>query len=130
MTMSSSSGVEPVMPRPGDLEAFYAAFLFPGPAYDEASPGEESRELLQAHVSYVWRSQHGDGPAIAGGPLLADPSQSDIPRGMTILRAESLLEARRLAAADPAVVTGHFRVVVVPWLVAPGRFFQGRPLGK
>ena len=130
-TQSQLAGSQPFMPRPEDLETVYVAFLYPGPAYADAQPDtEEYRVLMQTHVAHIWNSQHGDGPALAGGPLLPDPAEQELPKGMSILRADSLAEARHLAAIDPAVVTGHFRTVVVPWLVAPGRFPSERPRGK
>ena len=130
-TPSQLAGTQPFMPRPEDLETFYVAFLYHGAAYVAARPdSEEHRALLQTHVAHVWNSQHGDGPAVAGGPLFPDSVELDLPKGMSILRAESLAEAHHLAAIDPAVVTGHFRAVVVPWLVAPGRFPRERPRGK
>jgi uncharacterized protein YciI len=132
MTIPSQlPGTQPFMPRPEDLETLYVAFLYPGDAYaDGQTDSEEHRVLLQTHVAHVWNSQHGDGPAVAGGPLVAGQEAADLPKGMSILRAESLAEAQHLAAIDPAVVTRHFRVVVVPWLVAPGRFPSERPRGK
>jgi uncharacterized protein YciI len=121
---------QPPLPRPEDLETFYVSFLFPGPDYsDDSMDDEAQRSLLQMHVSHVWSSQHGDGPAIAGGPLVAD-EEPELPVGMSILRANSLAEAQHLAAIDPAVVTGHFRSVVLPWLVAPNRFASRRPFGN
>ncbi|HEX5574940.1 MAG TPA: YciI family protein [Gemmatimonadales bacterium] len=129
-TPSQLAGPQPFMPRPEDLETVYVAFLYPGASYGEAKPNsEEHRVLLQTHAAHVWNSQHGDGPAVAGGPLLSESAEG-LPKGMSILRAESLAEAQHLAAIDPAVVTGHFRVVVVPWLVAPGRLPKERPRGK
>src|SRR3982750_1617742 len=120
-TPSPLTGGQTFMPRPEDLETFYVSFLYPGPKYDGAEPdSDEHRKLIQTHVAYVWNSQHGDGPAVAGGPLVAESAGTQIPRGMSILRAESLAEARHLAAMDPAVVTGHFQAGVVPWLGAPG----------
>src|ERR687890_2328829 len=102
-TSSQVPGAQPFMPRPEDLETLYAAFLYPGPAYADAQPdSEEHRVLLQTHVAHVWNSQHGDGPAVAGGPLLAGLANVDLPKGMSILRAESLAEAQHLAAIDPA----------------------------
>jgi uncharacterized protein YciI len=128
---AQASDLQPFMPRPEDLETFYVAFLYPGPAYHESDhDSPEQRRLIQTHAAHVWNSQHGDGAAVAGGPLLPDPGELDLPKGMSVLRAASLAEARRLAAIDPAVVTGHFRAVVVPWLIAPGRFPLGRPHGK
>jgi uncharacterized protein YciI len=129
-TPSQVAGTQPFMARPEDLETLYVAFLYPGAAYSDAhSDSEEHRVLLQTHVAHVWNSQHGDGPAVAGGPLLPDAAELDLPKGMSVLRAESLAEAQHLAAIDPAIVTGYFRVVVVPWLVAPGRFPKERPRG-
>src|SRR6478672_7647803 len=101
-----ASRAQSVLPRPEDLETYYVCFLFPGPNHSEdLRENEAGPELLQMHVSHVWSSQHGDGPAIAGGPLVADGSPA-LPVGMSILRANSLTEAQRLAAIDPAVVTG------------------------
>ena len=126
---ASGSETRPVLPRAEDLETFYVAFLYPGPGYSDAEPrSEEHRTIMQTHVAYVWSSQHGDGPAVAGGPLVSE--DHSLPKGMTVLRAASLSEAQSLAATDPAVVTGHFRVVVVPWLVAPERFPRRRPAGN
>jgi uncharacterized protein YciI len=125
-----ASNPQQFMPRPEDLETVYVVFLYPGPSYLGAdADSAEHQALIQTHAAYVWNSQHGDGPAVAGGPLRSDPDELDLPKGMSVLRAASLPQARHLAAIDPAVVTGHFRAVVVPWLVAPGRFPAGRPQG-
>jgi uncharacterized protein YciI len=126
-TSPQVSDVQPFLPRPEDLETVYVAFLYPGPSYAGAdADSAEHQRLIQTHAAHVWNSQHGDGPVVAGGPLRPDPGELDLPKGMSVLRATSLTQARHLAAIDPAVVTGHFRAVVVPWLIAPGRFPAGR----
>jgi hypothetical protein len=117
---------EGFVPRAEDLSQFYLSFLYPGPSYDGSPPQTpETTAIQRAHVGYIWRSQQPGGPALAGGPVfpLAPGASGDVPPlGMMILRGGSQEEAERVAAADPGVVAGRFRVVVYRWLVPKGEF--------
>ena len=83
----------------------------PGPAVPDggslfAHPG------FAEHVAFL-RRRADDGSLVAAGPLPDADGE-----GMTVLRAASLEEARRLAEEDDvAVASGVLRVRVRPWQV-------------
>ena len=113
------------LPRPDELATYYLALLYPGPSYDGWPPASpEQAAVVQAHASHVWHIQQPGGPAVAGGPVMAGPTgpgDPPPPLGLVVLQAASSADAEQIAAADPGVVAGRFRVVVYPWLVPEGR---------
>jgi uncharacterized protein len=88
----------------------------PGPAVPDGGRVSEHAGFGE-HVAFL-RRRAGDGSLVAAGPLGDADGE-----GMTVLRAASLEEARRLAEEDDlAVAGGVLRVTVRPWqvLMAPG----------
>lgn len=74
--------------------------------------------LFLAHVQFKLRLL-ADGISLASGPTIAgDDAQL---AGVSLLRAGSIADARRIAEADPAVRQGRFRVRIMQWLVPRGR---------
>lgn len=79
------------------------------PVWDEAT----AAQMQDAHLDYL-ANLHEQGHLMAAGPLGHDGF-----RGLSILRG-TVDEVRALKEADPAVIAGRFRVVVMPWQVPAG----------
>lgn len=95
------------VPRPWSAEeALYVIVYDPGPAWLPGRPLNE--QGMKPHAGYM-QSLFDAGRLYAGGPLL------DNEGGLAIVRAESLADARAIAAADPAVTGGKFTAAVHAW---------------
>jgi uncharacterized protein YciI len=108
-----------------ELEAFELVILRRpdnAPAYDE-----ETLERIQSeHVAYL-DSLRAAGHIVTSGPVLDQPDAAL--RGLTFYATGSLVETRRLAEQDPAVVSGRLTVDVMTWLCGPGTMARpGRPV--
>ncbi|HTK64111.1 MAG TPA: YciI family protein [Pseudonocardia sp.] len=91
---------------------FYACFTEPaGPGSAEAIP-----KHFDAHKA--WLKEHENDIFIAG-PLLSD-SLEYIGKGLIVLRAESLENAREIAATDPMHRSGARSFQVAPWRLHEG----------
>ena len=100
-----------VAPGQDDFEmtAYYMYFLDKGPGWTAADT-PESAALQQAHLGYLAKL-HADGKLAVVGPFTDDTDM----RGMGLLRAASVDEARALAEADPAVKAGLMKTRIVKW---------------
>ena len=114
--------VPPVPPQPPDppveMTTRYLVLLVKGPRWTDEHT-KEGRTLGEGHVAQI-RALAASGRLIAAGPLLDD---SRI-RGILVLKAANLEEARTLAAQDPAVKAGRFVAEVHPWLVRRDAFME------
>jgi uncharacterized protein len=99
-----------------ELEAFELVLLRrpaqPTP-YDEA----ELERIQGEHIAYHAELREA-GHVVTNGPV-SDQDDESL-RGLTIYRTGSLDEARRLAAADPAVRAGRLVADVMRWYCPPG----------
>lgn len=77
-------------------------------------------ELLADHLDYMIGLEK-QGVLFASGPLTAAPGQP-LGDGLTILRAASEDEARRIASADPFVINKLRSFEVREWTVMEGSF--------
>jgi len=77
-------------------------------------------ELLAEHLDYMIGLEK-QGVLFASGPLTAAPGQP-LGDGLTILRATSEDEARRIASADPFVINKLRSFEVREWTVMEGSF--------
>ena len=77
-------------------------------------------ELLADHLDYMIGLEK-QGVLFASGPLTAAPGQP-LGDGLTILRATSEDEARRIASADPFVINKLRSFEVREWTVMEGSF--------
>jgi uncharacterized protein len=97
-----------------EFEHYTVALLVTNP--DEPEWAEGEREALQdAHLGHL-ADLHEAGHLLAVGPL-ADPDGEL--RGLLLLGC-SVDKARSLAADDPAILAGAFRLRVLPWSVPAG----------
>jgi len=92
-----------------EMTAYYMYLLDKGPAWSAADTPENAT-LQQAHLGY-FAKLHPEGRLALVGPFGDDTDM----RGMGLLRAASLDEARALAEADPAVRAGHLTVRIYTW---------------
>jgi uncharacterized protein YciI len=75
-----------------------------------------TQALQDAHLSYL-ADLHDAGTLLACGPLLGAANRAFY--GLNIFATDPETAAR-LAAQDPAVLAGRFRVVTQPWAVPAG----------
>ena len=76
-------------------------------------------ENLEAHLQYQVRIEQ-EGVMFGAGPFFADNESDWNGEGMVIVRAQSLKDAQRIAAADPMHASGARSFVVRPWLLNEG----------
>jgi uncharacterized protein YciI len=97
-----------------EMTTYYMIFLKKGPNW---SPGNsvELEKLQQdhlAHITQLWKQ----GMAVIARPFI---DGGDI-RGVVIVKAGSIDEARTMEQSDPAVKAGRLIVEVHPWMAAKG----------
>lgn len=101
-----------------ELQKVYLVFLYRGPLYNSLPESSAERAVVDAHRAYL-SDLYERGAAIAAGPVLGGAEPADLV-SLSVLRAQTAGEAERIAAEDPAVKAGRFRVVVRPWLLPRG----------
>ena len=83
----------------------FAVLYQPGPAWKAGEP--MSRQGLGPHARYIGELQD-QGRVYAAGPL-------GVEKGLAIIGAASLEEAKAILARDPAVTSGIFTAEVQPF---------------
>jgi uncharacterized protein len=99
-----------------ELEAFELVLLRTpenAPAYDNA----ELARIQAEHLAYL-AGLRESGQVVTNGPVTDQPDVSL--RGLTFFRTGSLVQARQLAEADPAVRAGRLAIEIMTWYCAPG----------
>jgi uncharacterized protein YciI len=91
---------------PKNIKPYYLDILM---LKDKANTAMRETEWMQKHLAYV-RSQVEAGKFVLVGPL----AEQNRIRGIAIIKADSLEEARRIANGDPLVQSGHLIVEVHP----------------
>ncbi len=90
----------------------------------ESTPSKDGPpvpEILPDHLAYQ-RELEKAGKLAFAGPLSDHSGQLMEGTGMIVYRAESLHEARDLAANDPMHLTGARRFTLRRWLINEGSF--------
>jgi len=80
---------------------------------------EAVKENLQEHLKYQLELE-ASGAMFAAGPFADDEEQEWEGEGMVILRADSLEEARSMAANDPMHKSGARTFRLRPWMLNEG----------
>ncbi|MEW5422945.1 YciI family protein [Amorphus sp. 3PC139-8] len=80
---------------------------------------EDLQEKLKEHLLYMIDLEKS-GTLFLSGPLF-DEAGSMTGEGITIVRATSFEEARKIAAKDPFVVAGYREPKIRRWVVNEGR---------
>lgn len=74
---------------------------------------------IEVHLEYQMKLER-DGVMFGAGPFWSDNEQDWEGEGMVIIRAASLAEGRKIAAADPMHSSGARTFIVRPWLLNEG----------
>lgn len=90
------------------MRTYVMAFLKAGPQRDQ--PDEEAAKLQQAHLANIQRLA-SEGKLVLAGPFL---DEGDV-RGIYVFNVESVEEARKLTATDPAIQAGRLVMELHPW---------------
>lgn len=107
--------------EPRDIQTVHLALLLKGPKWTaEATPDTE--RLQRAHLAYLTKLG-AEGQALIAGPFGDD---GEI-RGIVMLKAASMDEAKALAGADPAVAGGRLTPEILAF-AAPGNWFGFDPV--
>jgi len=99
---------------PQGMTIYYLRLLKRGPVWT-AEETPELERLQAAHLAYGQKLREM-GKAIINGPLL---DNGDL-RGVSVLRVNSLAEAKALSDADPSVQAGRLVSELHPWMVHKG----------
>lgn len=95
----------------------YQLVLLKRPANAPDLPHERLHEIQRAHLAHMTALAE-QGKLLIAGPF-SDQEDESL-RGMALYQVGSVEEARKLAAADPAVVAGRLEVEVLTWNVEEG----------
>ena len=97
-----------------EMTTYYVGFIFRGDKWTAESTPETER-IQSAHLENITRLAD-EGKLLLAGPFLDD---TDL-RGLFVFTVDSMEEAERLVATDPAVQAGRLRVELHPWYSAAG----------
>lgn len=101
-----------------DMMIYYVYLLKKGPTWTPDSTPEI--EILQeAHLAN-FRRLYDIGKLAINGPLVDSLMEGGEIRGIGVLKAGSLTEAKELVGTDPMVEAGRLIFEIHPWMVAKG----------
>jgi uncharacterized protein len=92
---------------PSNMQPYFMVFLVKGP--NRAQPEAEAQELQRRHLAYI-SQQHQAGKYMLAGPFTDDGHI----RGIIIVKAATLDDARALVTQDPAVKAGRMNIEIHP----------------
>jgi uncharacterized protein YciI len=95
----------------------YQLVLLKRPAEPTEMPDEEIHRIQAAHLAHMTQMAK-EGKLVSAGPF--GDQENESLRGLALYRVGSIEEARRLAAADPAVQAGRLEVEVMTWYTEKG----------
>src|SRR5688500_7888479 len=117
MLCVAPSAMHQAYPPPADLQTYYNYFLNKGPNYGKGTP-EEQKEIQGRHMAHL--------NSLGAAGKIAGPIGTEGPRrGVVVLKAASLAQARAIGEADPAVKAGTFTVETYTWVVPKNGFDLG-----
>jgi len=106
------------MARARDMAVYYVYLLRKGPAWSPASTPEIDA-LQEAHLKNLRRLRQ-EGKLVLNGPLLDSLQLGGEIRGIGVLKAQSLAEAREWIGTDPMVKVGRLVFELHAWMVPKG----------
>jgi uncharacterized protein YciI len=107
--------VRPAGAQERDMTTVYLVLLRKGPSWT-AGETPAIAELQKQHMANI-RALFKAHKLVIAGPI--DDQTGDL-RGIFILEAASLDEAKALVATDPGVKAGRIAAVIYPWWVEKG----------
>jgi uncharacterized protein YciI len=110
-TLAAQPQQNPNIPK--GMKQYFFGFLVKGEKWAQTPPKEQLDLLLQQHLAYI-RSQAEAGKYSLAGPFL----DNDRIRGILIINAASVEEARQIASGDPMVQSGRMAVEIHPAMLA------------
>ena len=106
---------EVTVPRRGQppdtslMQTYYFVLLYRG-EHAETIPADSLNAIQEGHMANIQRLADEKKMALAG------PFTDDTPlRGIFVLKAASMDEARQLCDSDPAIHAGRLRAEIHPW---------------
>ena len=106
----SRANTKPEYEVPESMTVYYLAILTKGPAWTPEAPGLD--ELQAAHLANYDRLA-AEGKLVLAGPLL----DNGFIRGIDVFKANSLAEAKEIAASDPMAKIDRLIYDLHPWMV-------------
>jgi uncharacterized protein len=101
-----------------NMAIYYIYLLKKGPTWSpEETP--EINKLQESHIAN-FRRLHEVGKLAINGPLLDSLMEGGEIRGIGVLKANSLDEARKLVSTDPMVIANRLIFEIHPWMIAKG----------
>jgi uncharacterized protein len=101
-----------------NMAIYYVYLLKKGPTWTpEETP--EINKLQEAHMAN-FRRLNDIGKLAVNGPLLDSLMEGGEIRGIGVLKADSLNEARELVSTDPMVIANRLIFEIHPWMIAKG----------
>ena len=94
---------------PQNMKQYFVGFLVEGAKAPQPQAANEPDPLVAKHLAYI-RSQVEAGKFLLVGPFL----DKDRIRGMAIVNAASVEEARQILNGDPMVKSGRMTIEVHP----------------
>jgi uncharacterized protein YciI len=110
LLMAQTPPDNPLAPYiPKNMKPYYLDILVTRDSPEASIPDAERVAWMQKHLAYI-RSQAEAGKFVLVGPV----TEEGRIRGIAIIKADSLEEARRIASSDPLVQAGHLSVELHP----------------
>ena len=104
--------------RSMNMAIYYVYLLKKGTTWTpEETP--EINALQEAHLAN-FRRLNEMGKLAINGPLLDSLMEGGEIRGIGVLKADSMDEARALISTDPMVIAGRLIFEIHPWMIAKG----------
>lgn len=101
-----------------DRAVYYVYLLRQGPSWSSYTTSDIAA-LQEAHVGNM-RRLNEEGKLVLNGPLLDALQLGGEVRGIGVLKAASLDEAREWISTDPMVQVGHLTFDLHAWMVPKG----------
>lgn len=105
--------LQPATPPFGRTDYVFGV-LVRGPSWS-AEQTDEARRIQEGHMATINRLAQ-EGTLALAGPFVEGGDR----RGVFIFKVETLEEARRLTATDPAVASGRLAILLYRWSVPEG----------